>query len=395
MIPRISKGASAYGALAYDHGPGRRDEHTNPHKVAGNVPGRTWRERAKAIDQHARTARSDITKPLHRTSLRISESDRALTDREWKQVATEYVTRMGFDKCPWEATRHADDHIHITVNRVQWDGKIARTSHDYARAQAASRHIERRHGLEDASLKYVRARPQISKGEKESAARRQVKPEREQLREKLTAAERASDGTRASYEKALTDHGVEHRANVSKTTGRVSGYSYGLAGHTASPKGAMDKPKAQVWFKGSQLGRDYSWQKTSERLSGRSRAGHQNVGERAGDLGRGRPNSPAKFAGNEQRQPALPGRRQQLPTAPMTREDARAEAARRAAQRKAAIPVAEMDRIKTPTQGKNVVQQADSTQPMTREQAKAEAQRRAAERQREQQHRDQERGRER
>lgn len=315
MIPRISKGSSAYGALSYDHGKGRRDEHENPHKVAGNVPGRTWRERAKAIDNHARTARPDVVKPLHRTSLRVSETDRKLTDREWKQVANEYVERMGFEKCPWEATRHADDHIHITVNRVQWDGKLASTSHDYAKAQAASRKIEKTHGLEDASRKFRRERPEVSKGEKESATRRQVKPEREQLRDKIHAAERTSNGTRASYEEKLTEQGVKHRANISKTTGRVSGYSYGLDGHTASPKGDKSQPQEQVWFKGSQLGRDYSWNKTQARLAERqqevSRPDRQAQGDRQGSAVSSRAETP-----------------------PMTREEARTEAARQAENRR-------------------------------------------------------------
>lgn len=391
MIPRISKGSSAYGALSYDHGKGRRDEHENPHKVAGNVPGRTWRERAKAIDSHARTARADVVKPLHRTSLRVSETDRKLTDREWKQVANEYIDRMGFEKCPWEATRHADDHIHITVNRVQWDGKLASTSHDYAKAQAASRKIEKTHGLEDASRKFKRERPEVSKGEKESAARRQVKPERDQLRDKLDAAERTSDGTRASYEEKLTEQGVKYRANVSKTTGRVSGYSYGLDGHTASPKGELHQPQEQVWFKGSQLGRDYSWNRTQTRLDEQQKTRTAN----------GRP--PAA----ENRRPAVetsvPAARTTPPetqaSQPMSREQAHQEAVRRAAEREqrsepttrseeAAPQTLEISQMDTPKQTPQHGQ-------MTREQAQQEAVQRAAEREREQNQREQEREQER
>lgn len=354
MIPRISKGSSAYGALSYDHGKGRRDEHENPHKVAGNVPGRTWRERAKAIDNHARTARPDVVKPLHRTSLRVSETDRKLTDREWKQVANEYIDRMGFEKCPWEATRHADDHIHITVNRVQWDGKLASTSHDYAKAQAASRKIEKTHGLEDASRKFKRERPEVSKGEKESATRRQVKPEREQLRDRIHAAERTSNGTRASYEEKLTEQGVKHRANVSKTTGRVSGYSYGLDGHTASPKGDKSQPQEQVWFKGSQLGRDYSWNRTQLRLDAQKQ---QSAGRSVSALPSGQAftreqaREAAALRAAERRTRERPGasrslgdnngginvpqeKSEPLQDGQLTREQARVEAARRAAARK-------------------------------------------------------------
>lgn len=392
MIPRISKGTSAYGSLAYDHGPGRRDEHKNPHKVGGNVPGRTWQDRAKVIDRHGQTARPEVVKPLHRTSLRVSESDRKLTDREWKQVANEYVDRMGFDKCPWEATRHADDHIHITVNRVQWDGKLANTSHDYAKAQAASRHIEKTHGLEDASRKFRRDRPQISKGEKESAERRQVRPEREQLRDKLSAAERMSNGTRASYEKKLSEQGVEFRANVSKTTGRVSGYSYGLAGHAASPKGEQNQPQEQVWFKGSQLGQDYSWSKTQTRLDEQQKAQTAQKTEPVQEM---RPASAAVVNQKAGRTVMEPQQGQ-----PLTREQARDMAAKLAAERQQEqAPGLSRDTVKN--QGEHVTQgnpAPPSHDQMTREQARTEAARLAAQReeQREQQRdrsRDQERGR--
>lgn len=407
MIPRISKGSSAYGALAYDHGPGRRDEHLNPHKVAGNVPGRTWQERAKLIDRHAREVRPDAVKPLHRTSLRISETDRRLTDREWKQVAHEYVQRMGFEQCPWEATRHADDHIHLTVNRVQWDGKLARNSNDYAKAQAVSRRIEKQHGLEDASRKFNRARPEVSKGEKESAQRRQVQPEREQLRAKLSAAERSSDGTRASYEAALTEQGVHHRANVSKTTGRVSGYSYGLAGHSAAPKGEPDKAREQVWFKGSQLGRDYSWQKTEQRLGERVRSEFAARGGGATD--RQAPASTGRSAGTSPQEAGTRAVRAADAAPPMTRDQAREHARQLAADRREgarkqrgghdAERATTTTDTSTPSRSESKMttnaRDGDKQKLMTQDQAREEAARRAAERDRQQRDRERETGRER
>lgn len=412
MIPRISKGSSAYGALSYDHGKGRRDEHENPHKVAGNVPGRTWRERAKAIDNHARTARAEVVKPLHRTSLRVSETDRKLTDREWKQVANEYIERMGFEKCPWEATRHADDHIHITVNRVQWDGKLASTSHDYAKAQAASRKIEKTHGLEDASRKFKRERPEVSKGEKESATRRQVKPEREQLRDKLDAAERSSDGTRASYEEKLTEQGVKHRANVSKTTGRVSGYSYGLDGH-------KDASNEQVWMKGSQLGKDYSWNQTEKRLSDQQQTRTAPPADRTAPPAERTDRRPTTQHDAGQQRPVQSRTTEQTAAnAPLTREQAQQEAARQAQQRRAPNREEQASRSGgTPptrrhlegdapdnTRQESSGQKGRTSVPMnqqpepsartgtTREQAQQEAARQAAERRESRQQRDQEKG---
>jgi hypothetical protein len=260
VTPRISKGRSASGAMRYDHSKGRREEHVNAHRIGGTVPGRAWQARAHTIDEHARTMRPELAgRHVHRTALRLAPEDRRLTDKEWRVVAEEYVERMGFKDCPWEATRHADDHIHITVSRVQWDGELALDSHDFARAQTVVRGLEREHGLIDASQRYDRDHPQVSHGEKESAGRRQVVPEREQLRAAVRAAEHWSQGTCEGFEAELERHGVRAAANVSKTTGRVSGYKYGIEGHT-------DKQGEQVWFKGSQLGRENSWAKTWERI---------------------------------------------------------------------------------------------------------------------------------
>lgn len=256
MIPRITKGRSGYGALRYDYGRGRREEHEDPREVAGSVPGR-WRDKAAMIDGHA-AYRADVQRPVWRSSLRAAPEDRGLSDEAWGRIAERYVQRMGYDGCPWTATRHGADHVHVTVSRLDWEGRLVHDRHDFARAQAACRLIERDHGLVDASERFDRGRAQVSHGERESADRRGIDPERVQLRGHLDAAERASGGTREGYERALAERGVRAEVNVA-TTGRVSGYRYALDGH-------RDGSGQPVWFKGSQVGRDYSWARTETRL---------------------------------------------------------------------------------------------------------------------------------
>lgn len=68
----------------------------------------------------------------------------------------------------------------------------------------------------------------------------------------MAAVVQASRGLgRETFEAALTEAGVQARANVA-STGRVSGYSFALQGY-------QDEAGAQVWFKGSALGRELSW----------------------------------------------------------------------------------------------------------------------------------------
>ncbi|MGK9274542.1 hypothetical protein KXR83_26470 [Williamsia muralis] len=242
--------------------------------MAGNVAGRSWKERSYAIDDHVKRTNPKLTNPIIRTSLRIAPEDRNLTDREWRQIANEYVGKMGFADSPWEAVRHADDHIHLTMSRVKWDGTVVDQWKDKLRAQDAVRGIERSHNLVDASKRYDRDLPQVSGNDRERAERlsqkagRQIDPERLQLRSRIAEAERASNGTREGFESELERRGVTHRANVSRPTernpeGRMNGYSYGLDGHT-------DKAGEQVWFKGSALGKQYGWQQQQQRLSERN-----------------------------------------------------------------------------------------------------------------------------
>ena len=122
---------------------------------------------------------------MHRTALRLAEDDRRLTDREWRKVAERYVKEMGFENCPWTAMRHGEEHIHITVSRVQWDGRLASDAHDFRRSHQAARSIERAHGLVDASERSNPGRPQVQSGERARAERTGQPAPRDTLRERL------------------------------------------------------------------------------------------------------------------------------------------------------------------------------------------------------------------
>ena len=73
-------------ALAYDHGPGRADEHTNPRKVAGNVAGRDWRIRAHHMQRFVSAHQQDAgDRGVYRIALANLTADRVLSDGEWGQ----------------------------------------------------------------------------------------------------------------------------------------------------------------------------------------------------------------------------------------------------------------------------------------------------------------------
>ncbi|MFJ1717314.1 relaxase/mobilization nuclease domain-containing protein [Streptomyces sp. NPDC093108] len=256
MIANITKGRRAVGALIYDFGPGRRDEHINPRIVAGNVTG-TPLQVARAIDHTARR-RPEITAPIWRCSLSLPDEDGILPDAQWSTIAADFIASMGFDGAPWVAVRHGDDHIHLTVSRVDWGGQLLTDRWDYRRAREAADRLEEEHGLVRAADRFRPEGPQVRNRELEAAKRRgrgpdtPVPPEREELRQIIREVRDASRGLgRDAFESGLEDAGVSFRANVA-STGRMNGYSFSLPSWT-------DAAGEQVWVPASKVGRDLRW----------------------------------------------------------------------------------------------------------------------------------------
>src|SRR3954451_13032712 len=128
------RGRKVGGLLRYLYGPGRANEHTDPHLVASwddapmaLEPGLTPRGRhdirplARLLEQPLATSSRTPDRPVWHCSVRAAPGDRRLTDAEWREVARDVVHATGLAPrgddapCRWVAVRHADDHIHIVV----------------------------------------------------------------------------------------------------------------------------------------------------------------------------------------------------------------------------------------------------------------------------------------
>lgn len=255
MIANITKGRKAVGAILYDFGPGRRDEHVNPRLVAGNVVG-TPMQVARAIDHTARL-RPEIKAPIWRTSLSVPDEDGILPDGQWGRIAEDFIEAMGFAGAPWVAVRHGDDHVHLTVSRVDWSGQLLTDRWDYRRAREIADRLEEEHGLVRARDRFRAEGPQVRNNELEASNRRRgpdaaVPPEREELRRIVREVRDASRGLgRDAFESGLEDAGVSFRANVA-STGRMNGYSFTLAGW-------VDGADEQVWVAASKVAKDLRW----------------------------------------------------------------------------------------------------------------------------------------
>jgi len=207
MIPNIVRGDRMVGLISYLAGPGRANEHTNPHVVAGSDGVMAWHadgqldhqaamELGKTLDR-PRTVHEATMKGGHvwHCSLSVASVEGELGDETWGEIAASFIRHMGFDtqddtKAPmrWAAIHHGqsangNDHIHLAVQLVREDGTKADVGFDFSRAQKAAREIEREFGLAELETEKSKiSEPGYSRAEYEATARRRAEAKYETSR---------------------------------------------------------------------------------------------------------------------------------------------------------------------------------------------------------------------
>jgi hypothetical protein len=192
--------------------------------------------------------RQDIKKPVFHAFLSVPK-DEHLTDQEWEDIAKDYLKEMNIDieKHQYICVRHNDtdkEHIHIVANRVGLDGSVWHGQHSAFSTIAACERLEIKHGL-TITKGLQGQKSDVSaptKNEIEQALRTGEKPARLLLQASLQAAMVGKPDLETFVER-LQAVGIEPRFNVA-STGNVVGCSFSVG---------------DVAFKGSQLGKKYSW----------------------------------------------------------------------------------------------------------------------------------------
>lgn len=243
MIAKCIKGKGFRGAVEYD---------LQPHKsilLETNMAGRTPRALAKEFGM-VRVLRPNLGKAVCHVSLSLHPEER-MTDNQWIEAAYAWLSGMGFTNNQYVISRHTDaahPHIHILVNRVSLGGKVVSDAHDYRRQESIMREMERRFALRQVAPSRKTGRAALKKGEVEQALRTGKSPTRLALQVMVDVALR-STATLDAFVCALAVQGAEVRLNKA-STGFVSGISFALEG---------------VSFKGSQLGKGYTWNSLQKR----------------------------------------------------------------------------------------------------------------------------------
>ncbi|MEU4656818.1 mobilization protein [Streptomyces sp. NPDC023723] len=284
MVPDVSTGDRSRGLLSYLFGPGRRNEHTDPHIVAAfSMPGITdpgrvsldqhhdaLSELADYLDQPVKLREQRLGKkvPQHvwHCPVRTAPGDRYLTDDEWAEVARRIVHAAGIAEhgddaaCRWIAVRHAEDHIHIMATSVREDGRRPRNKGDGRRTQAECRRIEAELGLRrlkpgDATAPKTPTGSEVAKAER----RGRKNTARVWLREHAYAAAAAArDET--EFFAVLTALGIQVRPRLGPVTGEVTGYSLAAIDDT-------DAKGEPIFYGGSALAPDLSLNRLRERFA--------------------------------------------------------------------------------------------------------------------------------
>jgi hypothetical protein len=272
VIVRVSRGLDMVGVMRYLAGPGKANEHTEPHLVAGDGAVLAWwddtaLDRAAAqqigahLDEPHRELGVDVSGGhVWHCSLSLPPEDGQLSDERWAAITAEFVDEMGFTPasgkagCRWVAVRHGvsrngNDHVHLVVSLVRDDGTKAWIGNDWIRAGAAAQGIEQRHGLRVLEARAAgRGSRGVTAAEVNKTARLGVdEPERLTVARRVRAYAAAS-ADEAEFVRRARAGGLLIRPRYAAGRGDV------VAGYSVAVKPA--RGERPIWFGGGRLDRD-------------------------------------------------------------------------------------------------------------------------------------------
>jgi len=243
MIAKAVKGKGFRGALEYDL------TKEKGQLLDTNMAGKNPRQLAAEFGE-IRKLKPNLGKAVLHVSLSAALGEK-LTDAQWRDIGRHYLKGMGLDNNQYVMTRHADtehEHIHLVVNRIQFDGKVTSDSQDFKRQDTLMRQIEKQFNLVQVEAafgrdgKKVAGRKAPSKGEIEEGIRTEQPSTRQQLQQLCDTAAQACDSV-TQYRDRLAAVGVEIVPSFQLAGAKLNGLTYKLDG---------------VVMKGGDLGKQYS-----------------------------------------------------------------------------------------------------------------------------------------
>ncbi|TWH62340.1 relaxase/mobilization nuclease domain-containing protein [Micromonospora olivasterospora] len=277
MIPKVTYGSRVRGLLEYLWGPGKAEEHVNPHLVAGYddvallAPDRRDREgggwsleelAARLDAPQIAAGERGVQQYVWQCSLSLPAQEGQLDDATWSRIAGRFVAEMGFTGdaeragCRWIAVRHGlsakgNDHVHLVVTLATEDGAPVWLRQDKRRSQQVADLLEDEFGLGKwtPGRSGATKRPELNRPEVDRARRSGQAPDREQLRRQVRAA-LAGARSEAEWVARMKGAGLLVAPRTStKDPNQVVGYAVALR-----PTGAG----TPTWYAGRSLDGDLS-----------------------------------------------------------------------------------------------------------------------------------------
>ena len=157
MVAKISRGNSLFGALAYNHSKVDLDlgEVLLSNRIIPNLEGDIdLQSTLQSFNLHLLKNRQ-TEKPIVHISLNPHPDD-VLSNEQFREIAQEYMEKMGFGKQPYVVYKHNDidrAHIHIVTTNVDADGRKLDHNKDFYRSKQITRELESKYGLRPAEKK--------------------------------------------------------------------------------------------------------------------------------------------------------------------------------------------------------------------------------------------------
>ncbi|SFC04838.1 Relaxase/Mobilisation nuclease domain-containing protein [Flagellimonas taeanensis] len=241
MIAKIIKGKDFYGVLAYNE---KKVEQGQGRVIDANIAHGNTVDMTKEFNL-VRQLRPRLAKAVCHVSLNLPHTDN-LNDREFASLGHDYLKGMGFDDNQYIIYRHTDEehhHIHIVANRVKLSGEVVDDSRDLYRSKQLVRELEKKYNLVQLPDKNMTKGAALTQKEVEKAIRTSKPPIKLILQQHLeNTLENSKDVV--GFIDGLKQRNIFPKFNISKGTGRVTGISFRYG---------------EVIYKGSTLGRKYSW----------------------------------------------------------------------------------------------------------------------------------------
>ena len=157
MVAKISRGSSLFGALSYNQS--KVDLEQGKIILSNRILANKYGDIDVSSTMHSFDLHLNNNKQTEKPILHISlnpHPDDVLSDEQLKDIAQEYMDKMGYGNQPFIVYKHEDierAHIHVVTTNVGADGKKLDSNNDFHRSKKITRELEQKYGLKSAERK--------------------------------------------------------------------------------------------------------------------------------------------------------------------------------------------------------------------------------------------------